>query len=65
MVALAGDEAVGTWNQVEVLMCQWRAIEVLLDKPAPFVSQGARVGARATRSDPARLQRARVLAGVW
>ena len=27
MVTLAGDEAQGTWNQLEVLMCQWRAIE--------------------------------------
>lgn len=47
MVALAGDEAVGTWNQLEVLMCQWRAIEALLDKPAPFVYRATRTRLRA------------------
>jgi hypothetical protein len=27
MVTLAGEEAQGTWNQLEALMWQWRAIE--------------------------------------
>ncbi len=37
MVALAGSEAVGTWAQLEVLMCQWRAVEDLLDQTGPFI----------------------------
>lgn len=46
MVALAGDEAVGTWNQLEVVMCQWRAIEALLSEPAPFVYRATRTTLR-------------------
>jgi hypothetical protein len=49
MVALAGDEAVGTWNQLEVLMCQWRAIEALLGEPAPFVYRATRTTLSAVR----------------
>ncbi|TAL13160.1 MAG: hypothetical protein EPN99_15895 [Frankiales bacterium] len=37
MVALSGDEARGTWQQLEVLMRHWRAIEVLATRPGPFV----------------------------
>jgi hypothetical protein len=36
MVTLAGPEAVGTWAQLEVLCCQWRAIERRSDQPRPF-----------------------------
>ncbi len=49
MVALAGDEAVGTWNQLEVLMCQWRAIEALLGEPAPFVYRATRTTLKAVQ----------------
>jgi hypothetical protein len=37
LVNLAGDEAVTTWAQLEVLMIQWRRIESLLDKTGPFI----------------------------
>jgi hypothetical protein len=37
MVNLAGDEAVGTFAQLEVLMCQWRRIENLLAENGPFI----------------------------
>lgn len=37
MVALSGDDARGTWQQLEVLMRHWRAIEVLATRPGPFV----------------------------
>lgn len=37
MVNLAGDDAVGTFAQLEVLMCQWRRIENLLEENGPFV----------------------------
>jgi hypothetical protein len=37
MVVLAADEAVDTWHQLEVLMCQWRNVEALLEQPGPFI----------------------------
>lgn len=37
MVALAGHEPIGTWAQLEVLLCQWRRIEALLSNPGPFI----------------------------
>lgn len=37
MVALAGDEAVNTFAQLEVVMCQWRRIEALLTETGPFI----------------------------
>jgi hypothetical protein len=42
MVALAGKEAIGTWDQLEVLMNQWRAIEGLLSTPGPFIYTATR-----------------------
>ena len=42
MIALAGNEAVGTWAQLEVLLCQWRAIERTLDEPGPFIYSATR-----------------------
>jgi hypothetical protein len=42
MVSLAGPEAIGTWAQLEVLLCQWRAIERKLDEPGPFVYSATR-----------------------
>jgi hypothetical protein len=46
MVVLAGKEAVGTWAQLEVLMCQWRAIEKLLDFDGPFIYSATRTALR-------------------
>ena len=37
LVALAGDEARGTWQQLEVLMKHWRAIEDLGGRAGPFI----------------------------
>ena len=42
MVALAGTEAIGTWRQLEVVMCQWRAIERRLDETGPFIYTATR-----------------------
>ncbi|HEX8305015.1 MAG TPA: hypothetical protein VF612_09060 [Jatrophihabitans sp.] len=42
MVALAGKEAIGTWDQLEVLMSQWRAIQALLGTPGPFIYTATR-----------------------
>lgn len=42
MVALSGDEARGTFEQLEVIMCQWRAIERLVPKPGPFIYTATR-----------------------
>ncbi len=46
MVALAGSEAIGTWAQLEVVMTQWRAIEVLLARPGPFIYSATRTRMR-------------------
>jgi hypothetical protein len=46
MVALAGKEAVGIWAQLEVLMCQWRAIERRMDDPGPFIFTATRSSLR-------------------
>ena len=44
MVALTGDEARGTWQQLEVLMRHWRAIEALATRPGPFIYTATRSG---------------------
>lgn len=46
MVALAGREAVGTWNQPEVLVCQWRAAEATLEEAGPFIYSATRTRLR-------------------
>jgi hypothetical protein len=46
MVTLAGPEAVGTWAQLEVLCCQWRAIERRSDQPGPFIYSATRTALR-------------------
>lgn len=42
MVALAGQDAGTAWTQLEVLMTQWRAIELLLADSPPFVYTATR-----------------------
>jgi hypothetical protein len=37
MVNLASDEAVNTFAQLEVLMCQWRFVTSLLQEKGPFI----------------------------
>ena len=37
MVNLASDEAVTTFMQLEVLMCQWRRVEAMLEEKGPFI----------------------------
>ena len=37
MVALGSREAGGTFAQLEVLMCQWRAVEGCLSETGPFI----------------------------
>jgi hypothetical protein len=37
MVNLAGDDAVNTFAQLEVLMCQWRFVMGLLEEEGPFI----------------------------
>ena len=46
MVALGGREAGGTFTQLEVLMCQWRAVEALLAQPGPFIYAASRTAMR-------------------
>jgi hypothetical protein len=42
MITLAAEDARGTWNQLEVLMCQWRPIERVVDEPGPFIYRATR-----------------------
>jgi hypothetical protein len=37
MVNLSGAEALDTFHQIEVLMCQWQKVYALLDEPGPFI----------------------------
>jgi len=37
MVNLAGEEAIGTFAQLQVLMSQWRRITSLLEEEGPFI----------------------------
>ena len=46
MVVLGGDEALDTFHQLEVLMCQWRKIEALLAEPGPFIYVATRTTMR-------------------
>jgi hypothetical protein len=42
MVALAGQEARNTWDQLEIIMTQWRRIEDLHGLPGPFIYTATR-----------------------
>jgi uncharacterized protein (DUF433 family) len=44
MVTLAGEDARSTFDQLEVLMCQWRGILKLCDAPGPFIYSATRTG---------------------
>jgi hypothetical protein len=46
IVALSGRDATTTWNQLEVLFTQWRAIEPLATEDGPFIYAGTRSGLR-------------------
>jgi hypothetical protein len=42
MVALSGNDARGTWQQLEVLMRQWRAVDALASQAGPFIYTATR-----------------------
>ncbi len=44
MITLAGPDAVTTFDQLEALMCNWRAIERKLDESGPFIYTATRTG---------------------
>jgi hypothetical protein len=46
LVALSAPEARATWEQLEVVMCQWRAIEALVDQEGPLLSVATRTSLR-------------------
>lgn len=37
LVAISGRDGGGTWNQLEIVMTQWRKLEELAELPGPFV----------------------------
>lgn len=47
LLALSGEEARGTWDQLEVLMTRWRSIEALLSKAGPFAYTVTRTSLKA------------------
>ncbi|GAA4924310.1 hypothetical protein [Actinoplanes utahensis] len=51
MVALSGPDARGTFEQLEIVMIQWRAITQLLTKPGPFIYTATRTSLRAVSLD--------------
>lgn len=53
MVGLAGKDAGSVWNQLEVLLTQWRRIEALLAEPAPSIYEAFRSGLTAVPLDQA------------
>lgn len=46
MIALGGEEARGTWAQLEVLFTQWRTIERVADDAGPLIFSVVRSGLR-------------------
>lgn len=42
MVALSGRDAKTKWDQLEIVMSQWRAIEKLTALPGPFIHTATR-----------------------
>jgi hypothetical protein len=44
MITLAGRDARNTFDQLEVLMCNWRAIEGKLAEAGPFIYTATRTG---------------------
>jgi hypothetical protein len=46
MVALSAPEARTTWYQLEVVLCQWRAIEALADSQGPLLYLATRTSLR-------------------
>ena len=46
LVALSAPEARTTWEQLEVVMCQWRAIEALGEQEGPLLSVATRTSLR-------------------
>ena len=43
-MAIAGADARGTWEQLEVLMINWRRLEVWVDQPGPLLYSITRTG---------------------
>lgn len=46
IVILSGPEARSPWGQLEVLMCQWRRIEQVAERPGPLAMRATRSGVR-------------------
>lgn len=49
LVVLTSADAGTVWAQLEVLMCQWRGIERLVDVPGPYIYRASRTQLSAVR----------------
>ena len=54
MVALAGPHARGKFEQLEVVMSQWRRIERCVDEPGPYIYSATRTTFRRYATDTRR-----------
>ena len=46
VIALSSNEKLDVWRQLEILMCNWRAIEKLSETEGPFIYVLTRTGSR-------------------
>jgi PIN domain-containing protein len=51
MIALSGQDARGTFDQLEIVMTQWRAIARLLVEPGPFIYTATRTSLKPVSLD--------------
>jgi hypothetical protein len=41
-IAIASDEKLDVWRQLEILMCNWRTIDALADEDGPYIHRVTR-----------------------
>jgi hypothetical protein len=51
MVRLVGSDSVGTFSQLELLMCRWRDVLKCLEEPGPFIYAASRTSFRSVSLD--------------
>jgi hypothetical protein len=51
MIALSSEEASNNFAQLEILMCRWRDVESLVDRPGPFIYTATRTAVKAVPLD--------------
>lgn len=52
MITLVGSEAIGTFAQLEILLCRWRDVERRAEEPGPFIYAARRTSLRQVELQP-------------